>query len=219
MVLNVESTCPYAAPHLTVCRSLMRCLSSACLFVTRVQLYGWISHNFAIRINSAKVHVREVKLSSSVFLTHAKALERSTTKYPLKRVICKTFTIPTGFLDVSIEKLFFARLPTRIVTKLVHVESFNGTIQHNSYNFQHFDFNEIAVYLDGQQVQCVRILRPDFANRQYVDTYMSLFNNTNKINRDEGNFVSCKDYARGYSLYVYDLSLDIGENDHFNLIR
>jgi len=48
---------------------------------------------------------------------------------------------------------------------------------------------------------------------------MSLFSGTNKINRDEGNFVSCKDYARGYSLYVYGLSLDLGENDHFNLIR
>jgi len=58
MVLNVDSTCPYAAPHLTVCRSLMRCLLSARLFVTRVRPYGWISHNFAIRINSAEVHVR-----------------------------------------------------------------------------------------------------------------------------------------------------------------
>jgi len=107
----------------------------------------------------------------------------------------------------------------RSVAELVHVESFNGTILHNPYNFQHFDLNEIAVYLDGQQVQSVRVLWPDFANRQYVDAYMSLFCGTNKINRDEGNFVSCKDYASGYSLYVYDLSLDLGENDHFNLIR
>jgi len=42
MVLNVEFTCPYAALHLTVCRSLMRCLSSTHLFVTRVRTYAWI---------------------------------------------------------------------------------------------------------------------------------------------------------------------------------
>ena len=48
---------------------------------------------------------------------------------------------------------------------------------------------------------------------------MSLFSGTNKINRDEGNYISREDYARGYSLYVYDLSPDLAENDHFNLIR
>jgi len=49
--------------------------------------------------------------------------------------------------------------------------------------------------------------------------YMFLFSGTNKINRGEGKFVSCKDYASGYSLHVYDLSVDLDENDHFNLIR
>ena len=182
-------------------------------------LIGADDVNFAIRIVGAELHVRKVKLSPSVFLAHAKALERGTAKYPLKRVVCKTFTIPAGFLDVSIEKLFSGQLPARIVVGLVDVESFNGAIRRNPYNFRHFDLNEIAVYLDGQQAQSVRVLRPDFANRQYVDAYMSLFSGTNKINRDEGNYISREDYATGYSLYVYDLSPDLAENDHFNLIR
>jgi len=170
----------------------MRCLSSARLFVTRVRPYGWISHNCAIRINSAEVHVRKVKLSPSVFLAHAKPLERSATKYPLKRVICKNLYDPKRFSGGQYRKAVLrsdADTNRHRAGPRLHVESFNGTIQHNSYNFQHFDFNEIAVYLDGQQVQSVRVLRPDFANRQYVDAYMSLFSGTNKINRDEGNFI------------------------------
>jgi len=62
---------PNGSKHLTVCRSLMRCLSSARLFVTRVRSYDWISHNFAIRFDGAEVHVRKDKLSPSVFLAHA----------------------------------------------------------------------------------------------------------------------------------------------------
>jgi len=42
MVLNVEFTCPYAAKHLTVCRSLIRCLLSTHVFVTRVRAKAWI---------------------------------------------------------------------------------------------------------------------------------------------------------------------------------
>ena len=174
---------------------------------------------YAIRIVAAELHVRKVKLSPSVFLAHSKALEHGTAKYPVKRVVCKTFTIPAGFLDLSHEKLFSGQLPARLVVGLVDVESFNGAIGRNPYNFQHFGLNEIGVYLDGQQAQSIRVLRPDYTNRQFVDAYMSLFTGTNKINRDEGNYISREDYSRGYSLYVYDLSPDLGENDHFNLVR
>ena len=43
---------------------------------------------------SAMLLVRKVQLSPSVFLAHAKALESALAKYPIKRVICKTYTIP-----------------------------------------------------------------------------------------------------------------------------
>ena len=63
--------------------------------------------------------VRKVKLMPSVFLAHAKTLERSPAKYPIRRVVCKSFTIPQNYLDVSHEKLFSGQLPTRIVIGLV----------------------------------------------------------------------------------------------------
>ena len=54
----------------------------------------------------AWLFVRKVKLSPSVFLGHAKALENSTAKYPIKRVVCKTFAIPQNYLDVNHENCF-----------------------------------------------------------------------------------------------------------------
>jgi len=48
---------------------------------------------------------------------------------------------------------------------------------------------------------------------------MSLFTGTNKIGRDEGNYVTRGDYANGYALYAYDLTPDLAENGHFNLTR
>ena len=71
--------------------------------------------NFLVKIVSAVMYVRKVKLSPSVFLAHAKALERANAKYPIRRVICKSFTVPAGFLDVSQEKLFSGQMPSRFV--------------------------------------------------------------------------------------------------------
>ena len=105
--------------------------------------------------------VRKVKLMPSVFLAHAKTLERSRAKYPIRRVVCKSFTIPQNYLDVSHEKLFSGQLPTRIVIGLVDNRAYNGDRQRNPFNFQHFNLNEIAVYLD-----CLLYTSPSPRDRQ-----------------------------------------------------
>jgi hypothetical protein len=172
---------------------------------------------FAVKIVSAIVYVRKVKLSPSVFLAHAKVLENSNAKYPIRRAVCKTFTIPAGFLDVSHEKLFSGQLPTRLVVGLVDNAAFNGNTARNPFNFQHFNLTEVSVHLDGLQQHTVKPLRPDYANNEYISAYMSMYGGTGKINRDEGNNITRNDYANGYALYAFDLSPDLAEDDHFNL--
>jgi hypothetical protein len=173
---------------------------------------------FKIVVTAATLLTRKVKISPSVFLAHAKTLESGTAKYPIKRVVCKTFTIPAGYLDVSNEKLFSGQLPVRLIVGLVDNRAYNGDRERNPFNFQHFSLTEIGIYLDGQ-LHGLKPLKLDYAAGRYVTAYAGLFGGTNKINRDEGNGVSRFDYANGYALYAYDLSPDLGENDHVNLTR
>ena len=172
-----------------------------------------------LQVTHASLFVRKVKLSSSVFLAHAKALENSTAKYPIKRVVCKAFAIPQNYRDVNHEKLFSGQLPTRIVVGLVDNRAFNGDRAHNPFNFQHFNLSEISLYLDGQQQYALKPIQPNFEAGLYVQTYNTLFAGTCKLNRDEGNYISREDYADGYTLYAFDLTADLAEDDHFNLIR
>ena len=100
-------------------------------------------------VTHASLFVRKVKLSSSVFLSHAKNLETATAKYPIKRVMCKSFQIPENCLDCSHEKLFAGQLPTHIVIGLVDNRAFNGSRDRNLFNFRHYNVSEISLYLDG----------------------------------------------------------------------
>jgi len=170
-------------------------------------------------VTHASLFVRKVKLSPSVFLAHAKALESNTAKYPIKRVVCKSFAIPANYLDSNHEKLFSGQLPTRIVVGFVDNRGFNGSRAHNPFNFHHYQLNEISIYLDGHQQYALKPLQPNFANGLYVRTYNSLFAGTNKLNRDEGNFITRKDYPNGYCLYAFDLTADLAEDDYFNLVK
>ena len=173
----------------------------------------------AVSVVSAALYVRKVKLTPSVFLAHAKALEQSNAKYPIRRVVCKSFTAPQGVSDFSNEKVFSGQLPARLIVGLVENAAYNGSKTKNPYNFRHFNASEVAVHVDGQQQQAIKPLRPDFTSGHYISAYLSLFSGTGKINRDDGNFVSREDYPNGYALYAFDLSPDLAEDDHFNLSR
>jgi len=172
-----------------------------------------------IVVTHASLFVRKVKLSSSVFLSHAKSLETATAKYSIKCVVCKSFQVPANYLDCSHEKLFTGQLPTRIVIGLVDSRAFNGSREHNPFNFRHYNVSEISLYLDGQQQYVLKPLQPNFEEGLYVRTYNTLFAGTNKINRDEGNFITREDYKAGYALYAFDLTADLAESDHFNLVK
>ena len=81
---------------------------------------------FKVKILDCKLYVRKVKISPSVFTAHNKALEGGNAKYPIRRAICKTYTIPTANLDHTQENLFTGQLPTRIVVGCVDNDAFNG---------------------------------------------------------------------------------------------
>ena len=172
-----------------------------------------------VKIVHASMFVRKVKLMSSVFLAHAKTLENGTAKYPVRRVVCKTFAVPQNYRDVSHEKLFSGQLPTRLVVGLVNNRAFNGHLESNPFNFKHYNLSEIALYLDGQQQFALKPIQPDYANGLYIRAYESLFTGTGKQFRDEGLYISREDYANGYALYAFDLTADLGEDDHFSLVR
>jgi hypothetical protein len=176
------------------------------------------AEQYKIKIVSAVMRIRKVKISPSIYLAHAKVLESGLAKYPIRRVICKTFTVPMGYLDFIQEKLFSGQLPTRLIIGCVDNKAFNGDYRTNPYNFQNFNATEIAIYLDGQQ-SAIKPLVMDYANNLYINAYMGMYSGTRKENSDEGNGIDRSEFANGYTLYVFDLTPDLSENDSFNLIR
>jgi hypothetical protein len=68
---------------------LARSKDSFCLMTSKTEQY-WV------KIVSAIMRIGKVKINPSVYMAHTKALEDGTAKYPIKRMICKAFTVPTG---------------------------------------------------------------------------------------------------------------------------
>ena len=84
---------------------------------------------FKVKILECKLYVRKVKISPSVFIAHNKALEVGNAKYPIRRAVCKTYTIPAGNLNHTQENLFTGQLPTRIVIGCVDNDCFQRSLR------------------------------------------------------------------------------------------
>jgi len=97
-------------------------------------------------------------------------------------------------------------------------DTFNGRYAKNPFNFKHMGLTQLKVYLDGQQ-HSVKPLDMNFATRQYINAYATLFTGTGKLKRDKGNLISREDFASSYALYAFDLTAHQCEGEHFNLVR
>ncbi len=176
---------------------------------------------FKLKVIGASLMIRKVNVSPPVILAHAKALEQGTAKYPVKRVLVKSFTISQGNLSSVKEGLFTGQLPSRLAIGLVDNAAYNGAYNLNPYNWQHFNLNKLGVYVDGQNIPH-KALTPKFSTeggQLYGLNYLSLYAGLNKLYKDQGLMISREDYPGGYALTCLDLTPDFSGSNHYNLRR
>ena len=173
---------------------------------------------FVSTIIHASLFVRKCKLNPAVTLAHAKALEKGTAKYPLKRVVLKTFSIPQNNLSAVQDNLFLSQLPTRIVIGLVDSAAFNGHYAKNPFNFRPHGLSFLSLFLEGKQIPA-KPLTPDFDNKLYVRSFFNLFTGTGSVNKDDGNYLEYRDFPGGYALYAFDLSPSLLDGNQVELVK
>ncbi|XP_030831447.1 uncharacterized protein F54H12.2-like [Strongylocentrotus purpuratus] len=177
--------------------------------------------NYKVKILSAALYVRRVKTNPSVMLNHAKMLEKANAKYPLNKVDVRSFTIPAGNMSFNKDNLFLGHLPNRIVVGFVDNDAYNGTYGKNPYNFKNLLLNYVGVTVDGESIP-MKPLRPNFREgpgQDFIHAYNSLFMGSNRLFQDKGIDINREEYARGYTLFAFDLTPDLSDGCHLNLVK
>ena len=177
-----------------------------------------VALTFKIKIVRAVLRARKVRISDSVYLAHAKALKHANATYPIQRVECKTFSIPTGNYDTVQKNLFMGQVPNRVIVGLVGTDAFNGSFANNPYKFKNYKISDISLKSDGQE-QSGEPIKFDSAAGTIMEGYWSLLLTAGKVLKNADIDISRKDYVNGITLFGWHLTPDLGEDDHFNLIK
>lgn len=195
---------------------MVRSKDAFCLMETPV---ANISHK--VQITEATLMVRRAKINPGVLIAHAKALAKSTAKYPITRVEVKAFTMHSGIMGDTLDNVILGQLPKRIIVGFVNNRAFNGDKTLNPFNFQHYTINHLSLYVDGQQIPS-KPLQPEFeGNETWIQSYHTLFSGTGIHFQDDGMGISRDSYAKGYCLFAFDLTPDLSANcfTHWNLVK
>ncbi|XP_072046822.1 uncharacterized protein F54H12.2-like [Amphiura filiformis] len=178
--------------------------------------------NYKVSITHASLLVRKVRVNPSISLGHAKALEMGNARYPLTRVDTKAFSVPAGTMSYSKDNLFLGQLPQRIVIGLVDNDAYNGVLGKNCFNFKNMNLNYLSLTVDGMQLSASKPLTPKYTiagGQSYIQAYQTLYSGLNKMYKDSGNNISREEYPNGYTLYAFDITPDLNEGGHLNLVR
>ncbi|GIX99585.1 hypothetical protein CDAR_26361 [Caerostris darwini] len=173
---------------------------------------------YKVVLEKINLLVRKVRVSPGVILGHAKALENDTAKYPLNRVLCKAYSVPQGSMSFVQDNIFVGQMPKRIIVGCADNDAFHGTFEKSPFEFKHNHMNFIGIYVDGQPKPHAP-LELNFDKNNYIKGYHSLFSGTEKIGHDQGLFISREDYIKGNTLFAFNLSPDLCNGDHLNLIK
>lgn len=174
---------------------------------------------FNTKILGVSLHVRKVKINPNIALMHSKQLDQGQlAKYPIRRSVVSTFTIPAGNFSFNKENVVSGQLPRRIVIGFVNNAAFNGDFKLNPYNFEHFDLDYLSLNMGSQSFPS-QPLKPDFKNGDYLQAYMTLFQGTGMLHADRGHGIQRAHYCHGYTLYVFDLTADMCEGSHMDPIK
>ena len=174
--------------------------------------------DYKLKILSATLYVRKVVINPEIRLAHAFCLEKGTAKYPFTRVDMKPISVSSGSTEMFKENLCTGAIPSRIIFGMVESEAYNGANKKNPYNFQHFNLSTVQFQLDGSDIP-YKPFKNDFKKGNYCGAYFSHFLGINKFISDAGSVVDYNDFANGFAIFAFDLTADLCNDDHFNLIK
>jgi len=164
-----------------------------------------------IEFESIIFYAHRSKLNDSVVEAHNLALTKTNAKYPICRSMVKAFNINSGNIDVSIDNALNGQLPRRVFLAMVTNDAFNGNYSKNPFNFEHFDLNHLAIYLDGEQ-HPLNAYKPDFEKQLFVREYMGLFEALNQLNTDSTLILSKEQYAAGNTIFGFNFAPDLADD-------
>ena len=167
---------------------------------------------YTVKVLDVKLKVAMVGISPELLTSHAKVLSDKPAIYLPTRTEVKMFTVAKGQYNASLDDIFQGKIPNRLVVGKVTATAYSGNTINNPFFFQHFNFDFMCFYANGQFVPS-KALQPNFKEGNYVECYQTLISGLGLEGVNAGVFCNREEYAKGYTIVIFDLASEVSEAD------
>ncbi|CAC5383161.1 unnamed protein product [Mytilus coruscus] len=172
------------------------------------------SPDYKVIIEDIVLKACKVQINPAVIFGHSEILKSVNAKYPFTKTEVKQITIAAGTVNFDQDQLFQNIRPNRVVVGFVNALGAAGDYTKNPFNFQHFNVNQIGMFVDNVPVSG-NVMRLNFdatSGRTIVPAFNNMFEVTDKWMRDSGNQLNRNDFAGGYALYCFEIEPNFGDD-------
>lgn len=155
--------------------------------------------DYRVQIIDASFKLCIQRPNPALTMAHVKMLEKSPAVYPYLFSNLKIASIAKGEFSFTMDDVFQGEVPSTLILGLVSSSAFSGNYKKSPFNFQHFDCNFIAFYVDGQSFPS-KPLQPNYNADTYLDAYHTLVSGREQVDVDRG------EYLKGNALYVLEIN-------------
>ncbi|VDI77647.1 Hypothetical predicted protein [Mytilus galloprovincialis] len=108
-----------------------------------------VAPDFKVIIEDIVLKACKIQINPAVIYGHAEILKSVNAKYPFTKTEVKQITVAAGTVNFAQDQLFQNIRPNRVVVGFVNALAAAGDYTKNPFNFQHFNLNQIGVFVDN----------------------------------------------------------------------
>jgi hypothetical protein len=177
------------------------------------------NHRYKLVVEEAILYIRKSIIDPATIIAHQKVLgSGETAKFLTRSGVVRKYAIASGLSNHTIDNLGAqGRLPSKLYIWMVKTSAASGNSSQNPFNFEHFNLNFLASYVDGTQFP-LREFRPDFELGKYLREYYHTLTASNcSFNNDAGLAITREDYPNGYSLFAVEFAPHSSSDETFEI--
>ena len=172
------------------------------------------SPNFKVIIEDIVLKACKVQINPAVIYGHAEILKSVNVKYPFTKTEVKQIAIAAGTVNFYQDQLFQNIRPNRVVVGLINALGAAEDYTKNPFNFQHFNVNQIGLFVDNVPVSgnVIRLHFNATSGRTIIPAFNTMFEVTDKWLQDSGIQISRGEFAAEYAMYCFEIEPNFGDD-------
>jgi hypothetical protein len=156
----------------------------------------------------------KAQINPAVIYGHEEILKSVNAKYPFTKTEVKHIVIAAGTVNFDQDQLFQNIRPNRVVFGFINALGAAADYTKNPYNFQHFNVNQIGLFVDSVPISG-NVMRLNFnatSDRTIIPAFNNMFEVTDKWLQDSGIQISRSEFAARYAMYCFEIEPNFGDD-------